>query len=94
MIPEPATLITPYSPGLLPLKEHLIFACPGLQKYSPMTEFASTAKAVKIKSTCGTTAAYSLNYTLDKYRFHQSLKEMSSLMEKKNQTIMENLFKS
>lgn len=84
----------PYSPGLLPLKGHLIFACPGLQKYSPMTEFACTAKAVKIKSTYGTTEVYSSNYTLDKYRFCPSLKEVSSTMEKKTQTIIKNFFKS
>lgn len=49
---------------------------------STEVEFACAAKAVKIKSTWGTTAVYSSNYTLDKYRLHQSLKEVCSPMER------------
>lgn len=40
-------------------------ACPDLQKYSPMTEFACTAKAIKIKKTYGTTEVYSLTRRID-----------------------------
>lgn len=59
-----------------------------------MTEFACTSKAVKIKKTYGTTEVYSSNYTLDEYRFCQSLKEVSSLMEKKHKQLLKTSLKA